>query len=156
MNHDTSHDPLITGIQLNDSVSPNVSVGGSNNPWDDVPPVAHRASHSISPGLQRRLSFDHASGVIMLPDEDDWLEEEEDSDADYGTASAILEKHGTDPVTPTPAPAMPLPESGPSSPLEERNLMPVSPARSSRYGTYFHHPERRRQPIPGAFPTTRS
>lgn len=92
----------------------------------------------------------------MLPDEDDWLDEEEDSDADYGTASAMLEQHGTDPVTPTPAPAMSLPESGPSSPLEERNLTPVSPARSSRYGTYFHHPERRRQPIPGAFPTTRS
>ncbi|TEB21764.1 DUF221-domain-containing protein [Coprinellus micaceus] len=29
---------------------------------------------------------------------------------------------------------------------------PLNTGRQSRYGTYFHHPERRRQQIPGAFP----
>jgi calcium permeable stress-gated cation channel len=29
---------------------------------------------------------------------------------------------------------------------------PTTSTRNSRYGTYFHHPEKRRRPIPGAFP----
>jgi len=79
--------------------------------------------------------------VIMLPDHD-WLEEEEEDseEQDYGTEngleqslteSMISEETATSPASPSPA-----------QPL----------ARLSRYGTYFHHPERRRQTVPGAFP----
>jgi hypothetical protein len=76
----------------------------------------------------------------MLPDHD-WLEEEEDDseEQDYGTENG-LEQSLTESMiseetaTPTsPSPAQPL-------------------SRLSRYGTYFHHPERRRQTVPGAFP----
>lgn len=77
----------------------------------------------------------------MLPDDGDWLEaeEEEDDDSDeqnYGTANGLEFE----------------------SILNEDSVVnaPPSPNRPSRYGTYFHHPERsaarRRQSIPGAFP----
>lgn len=75
-----------------------------------------------------RLSYDPASGVIVLPDDSDWLGEESDSDAEY--MSSVENQ-------------------------ENSNAVPALPhARSptKRYATYFHHPERRRQSIPGAFP----
>ncbi|KAJ8456119.1 hypothetical protein ONZ45_g18815 [Pleurotus djamor] len=141
------------------------------NPWDDVSlaPPTHSHQHS-STHLQRRLSFDHASGVIMLPEDDDWLEEDEDSDQDFGTASGILEQHngGGDggrggggllinvtPETPSSTQELSMSPTEDGRPSGGSNLV-ASPTRSSRYGTYFHHPERRRQPIPGAFPTANS
>ncbi|KAJ7595897.1 hypothetical protein C8J56DRAFT_852889 [Mycena floridula] len=96
----------------------------ASNPWEDVP---HRVNH--------RLSFDHATGVIMLPEDESWLHEEEgnsDEEEDYGTEDTSLHRAQTEPAF--------------------GSAMSASPSRLSRYGTYFHHPERRRQPIPGAFP----
>jgi hypothetical protein len=78
----------------------------------------------------------------MLPDHD-WLEEEEDDDSeeqDYGTENA-LEQSVTESM---------INEETASSPGSASPAQPLS--RLSRYGTYFHHPERRRQSVPGAFP----
>ncbi|KAG5653779.1 hypothetical protein H0H81_010620 [Sphagnurus paluster] len=102
------------------------------NPWDDAHPP-----HNGHP-LHHRLSFDVASGVIMLPDNGDWLEEI-DSDMEDDGNTGGLEQSITE------ASIVENDLSGPASPT-------ASPSRTSRYGTYFHHPERRRQTIPGAFP----
>jgi len=80
------------------------------------------------PHISNRLSYDQASGVIMLPEDSDWLGEDSDSDAEYM-----------------------------SSPENPENLNNVSThphirTPTKRYATYYHHPERRRQSIPGAFP----
>jgi calcium permeable stress-gated cation channel len=97
------------------------------NPWDDTSLVVPRRSRTTSVLLNHRISFDGASGVINLPDDGDWLVEDIDSDEeDYGISAAD--------VTSSPI------DVGPSSPPKRR------------YGTYYHHPERRRQSIPGAFP----
>jgi len=123
---------------LDASVTAPVDPTAVIDPWQDVGPQARRNDSQI---LSHRLSYDHASGVIMLPDHD-WLEEEEEDseEHDYGTEngleqslteSMISEETATSPASPSPA-----------QPL----------ARLSRYGTYFHHPERRRQTVPGAFP----
>ncbi len=94
------------------------------NPWHDTTPRPNATRHQ---SLQHRLSFDQPSGVIMLPDEE-WLGEESDSDEDYIPEvgnEAINERvsHGS------------LTEGGPHS-----------PSSSKRYGTYYHHPERRKRP----------
>ncbi|KAF9009177.1 DUF221-domain-containing protein [Hymenopellis radicata] len=105
---------------------PPASSGGSA-PWDVRPSSMQRSQTTPLP-LHHRLSYDHASGVIMLPESNDWMGDDVDSDEeDYGTPSP--EEEGETP----------------------RAIVPASP-RQSRYGTYFHHPERRRQQIPGAFP----
>jgi len=105
--------------------------GTAGNPWEDTPQRSHTVNH--------RLSFDPASGVIMLPEDESWLGDEDDVDSDeedYGTeGEGPLQRAQTEPILPGSAIS--------SSP---------TPSRLSRYGTYFHHPERRRQPIPGAFP----
>lgn len=114
---------------------------GINNPWEDAQPRPQRPGSGT---LHHRLSFDVASGVIMLPDDGDWLVEDLDSDEeDFGTENTGgLERSITEST-------LGDGEEG-SSPLVATN--PASPSRTSRYGTYFHHPEKRRQPIPGAFP----
>jgi hypothetical protein len=126
------------GTQADDGV---IDPTGINNPWEDARPRSQRAGSAT---LNHRLSFDVASGVIMLPDDGDWLVEDLDSDEeDFGIENTGgLERSITE---------SPLgDEEGGSSPLVATN--PASPSRTSRYGTYFHHPERRKQPIPGAFP----
>jgi len=84
----------------------------------------------------------------MLPDDGDWLGDGDDDDDDsdepnYGGTTNGLETesiHNEDSVVETP-----------SSPSQQQS-------RPSRYGTYFHHPERaatrRRQSVPGAFPAS--
>ncbi|KAJ7471304.1 hypothetical protein B0H11DRAFT_2041193 [Mycena galericulata] len=117
--------------------------GPSNNPWEE-------GRRSSAP-LGHRLSFDPASGVINLPD-DDWLhDDDEDSDGDYGTQTNGLEN--------SVATLSDLDGAAANGNGEDTMLgaplssSPTTPSRMSRYGTYFHHPERRRQVIPGAFPT---
>ncbi|KAF9561728.1 DUF221-domain-containing protein [Agrocybe pediades] len=110
------------------------------DPWQD----AHSNSRRPQPQrtLTHRLSYDHASGVIMLPEDSEWLEEEEDSDEDdYGTEHG-LDQSITESVASDNAGGSATPAS-PGQPL----------SRLSRYRTYFHHPERRRQSVPGAFPS---
>ncbi|KAG5645965.1 hypothetical protein DXG03_004757 [Asterophora parasitica] len=118
------------------------AVAVNTNPWEDARP---RAGSSSNGGhtLNHRLSFDVASGVIMLPDDGEWLEDDADSDEDFGTENTGgLERSITEASVVDDEYA---PGAGATSPTS-------SPSRSTRYGTYFHHPERRRQPIPGAFP----
>jgi calcium permeable stress-gated cation channel len=113
------------------------------NPWHEAPsaPRPRRAMTAPSP-LHHRLSFDDASGVIMLPD-DDWLDEEESSDSDEeisdGPTPSVAQSPETSQATDVPFPA-----------TETQALLPRSP--SKRYATYYHHPERRRtQTMPGAY-----
>ena len=121
-----------------------------NNPWEDARPgitsTPRRSYRHGAPPLRHRLSYDHASGVIMLPDDGNWLQQDgdeaddDDSDElDYeGTTTNGLET-----------------ESIHNEEISSVVDAPSSPSRPSRYGTYFHHPERaaarRRQSIPGAF-----
>ena len=116
-----------------------------NNPWEDARPGTRRTYHHAPP-LKHRLSYDHASGVIMLPDDGDWLQQDGDDDDDSdephyeGTTNGLETEsiHNEDSVV-----------DAPPSPSQQ--------SRPSRYGTYFHHPERaaarRRQSVPGAFPS---
>jgi len=80
------------------------------------------------PHISNRLSYDQASGVIMLPEDSDWLGEDSDSDGEY-VSSAENPENSND------VPALPHVRTP-----------------TKRYATYYHHPERRRQSIPGAFP----
>lgn len=124
------------------------SSGGDNaramDPWKDrsarpisvtsAPAAPSRPSQS--PHQVNRLSFDPASGVIILP-EDDWFF---DSDDDYGDSTPTSGgTNGGDGSEHTAGAT----DGGPS---------PTSPTSATkRHSTYFHHPERRRT-IPGAFP----
>ncbi|KAG2004616.1 membrane protein [Coprinopsis cinerea AmutBmut pab1-1] len=115
----------------------------SLNPWQDTTPrsTPHRT-------LSHRLSFDHATGVIMLPDEDEWEDEESDSE-DYGTNG--LERSVTESML---SEGVSEGVGGGATPGGSTltDSTPLRGTRQSRYGTYFHHPERMRQTIPGAFP----
>ncbi|KAF8876644.1 hypothetical protein BD779DRAFT_1804233 [Infundibulicybe gibba] len=122
----------------------------------------------VRPPPSHRLSFDHASGVIMLPDDGGWLasdsESEEDAAAGPMSASGTLSQldldlgsghmEGGEEVTTPTGRSMPLPETPTGASGSASTATTRSPW-ASRYGTYFHHPERRRQQsqqIPGAFP----
>ncbi|KAG6844854.1 hypothetical protein H0H87_003097 [Tephrocybe sp. NHM501043] len=109
---------------------------GAANPWEDPRPRLTSNGHT----LNHRLSFDVASGVIMLPDNETWLDDSADSDEEDLQNTGGLEQSITEAsvVGDGDEPLVVSPTS--------------SPSRASRYGTYFHHPERRRQTVPGAFP----
>ncbi|KZT25608.1 DUF221-domain-containing protein [Neolentinus lepideus HHB14362 ss-1] len=95
------------------------------DPWRDAPhqPLSHR------------LSYDIGSGVIMLPEDGTWLEDAvEESEESEDLGSVISHSHGG--------------EQGEAQPSTISEASPSKP----RHGTYYHHPERRRQTIPGAFP----
>ncbi|KAG6837025.1 hypothetical protein H0H93_016232 [Arthromyces matolae] len=119
-----------TTAQIND----NTDMASIRNPWEDT------RARAGSGQLNHRLSFDVASGVIMLPENGAWLEDSVDSEEeDYGAENTGgLEQSITEASV-----------AGDDEPIA---VPGASPSRTSRYGTYFHHPERRRQPIPGAFP----
>lgn len=105
-----------------------------DNSWEDG------AGPSNQTRLSHRLSFDTASGIIVLPEDTDWLGEESDSDEEYTPLSPNRDTPNETLITDV----MDIPPQS-SAP----NTM--SPSKQ-RYGTYYHHPERRRQTIPGAFP----
>lgn len=113
------------------------------NPWQDAG-ASSRRRQQPNRAMSEPLNYDHASGVIILPDEDGWLEEEE---ADSDEVVNGLDQSMTESM-------MSLREGGASTDGEggEGEATPLNTGRQSRYGTYFHHPERRRQQIPGAFP----
>ncbi|KAL4243386.1 CSC1 family protein, partial [Abortiporus biennis] len=121
------------------------------NPWQDS---SAGASSSRRPGnhhhrqLSHRLSFDAASGVIMLPEDDDWLEEEEsDSDQDYGTPRG--------PGIDRPLPQEPELHNAWNSSSSSIAAGPstggvavdpsITQSPSKRYTTYYHHPEKRKR-----------
>ena len=125
-----------------------------NNPWEDArpgitttPPRSYRHHRLRAPPLRHRLSYDHASGVIMLPEDGDWLQQDGDEADDDDSDDLNYEGGTTNGL-----------ETGSIHNEESSSAVdaPSSPSRPSRYGTYFHHPERaaaarRRQSIPGAF-----
>lgn len=122
------------------------AVPSDANPWVDA--GSSRRLGERAPLLQHRLSFDDASGVIMLPDDVDWLMEDVGSDSDsedYGTLSS----------SPSAARESTAPPADGGAHSDSELLDGSGPATSptrKRRQTYFHHPERRRQTIPGAFP----
>jgi hypothetical protein len=116
---------------------------GPSNPWIDTRTGrVQQGSQPQSSNLSHRLSFDPGSGVIALPEGGDWLTDE-DSEDDYGS------------VSPTPE-AIHTPNNASQENLTVTNgrspSTPLASPSKRRHGTYFHHPERRRQTIPGDFP----
>ena len=110
------------------------------NPWSDAPesPVTRRLHH--------RLSFDGASGVIILPEEPNWIMEDVDSDSE--------DESSRTPTPPAIRDAVHDADSSVAASTSRHTHAAPSPTKH-RHGTYFHHPERRRhghQSIPGAFP----
>jgi len=129
----------------------------SSNPWTNSNASLPIPSSSVQPALPRanqRLSYDPASGIMVLPDSGDWLNssQESGSDGEYDTPS---------PGSPTQQLAT---VPGSNANVEEQQLSPVvreatdTPRR--RHGIYFHHPERRVSRIgldmPGEFRDTPS
>jgi calcium permeable stress-gated cation channel len=115
----------------------------TNNPWQESiagPSSPSQAHHTVN----HRLSYDFGSGVIILPEDGIWLEGvESDSDDDYGSGDVS----GRSQVLPDSAVSEDGEGATGSSAIEN-----VGGSSTTRYGTYFHHPERRRQSVPGAFP----
>lgn len=102
----------------------------TSNPWQDSTPGPSRRADDDQRHLSHRLSFDAATGVIMLPDEEQWIEEEEsDSDQDYGTPRGQADLITGDD----------LEQSWLGDPAN------VTQSPTKRYTTYYHHPERRKR-----------
>lgn len=127
------------------------------NPWQSDSSLARPNSRAQPSNRQlaHRLSFDDGTGVITLPDDADWLMEEvdsSDSEADYGSTSPAAS--GT-----TEDESRAIVDDGDEDALANASTSsalltstPVSSPTKQRHGTYYHHPEKRRQTIPGAFP----
>ncbi|OBZ76812.1 Calcium permeable stress-gated cation channel 1 [Grifola frondosa] len=110
----------------------------SVNPWRESSPRQPRPPRSDSAPaavhIQRRLSYDAGSGVIILPEEEQWIEGSgSDSDEDYGEMQNSQ-------LTDTSIRTEQIESRSPSS--------PSGAPPSKRYSTYYHHPERRRQTYP--------
>ncbi|CCM06528.1 uncharacterized protein FIBRA_08801 [Fibroporia radiculosa] len=131
---------------------PNASPGGSTepadaaaaaeeailNPWQDVHP--RRPTGAPTTPLHHRLSFDHGSGVIVLPEEDDWLEGDSDSDDIVNEDADGIVPGGA--LAGSVASAQGVEESVGSTSSGRERVAGTSPGK--RYSTYFHHPERRK------------
>ncbi|TBU46588.1 hypothetical protein BD309DRAFT_953693 [Dichomitus squalens] len=104
------------------------------NPWEEQPAGQrrarpHRRTNSAHP-VQRRLSFDAASGVIVLPEDQDWLSGGDSDSDDYGElqASTLMDSQILQ-----------------GEPSEGGSVVAGTlPAANKRYSTYYHHPERRK------------
>ncbi|KAL1726511.1 hypothetical protein EV714DRAFT_287182 [Schizophyllum commune] len=139
------------------------------NPWQQESPArpSQRRARTAPAPLHHRLSFDQATGVINLPDDESWLvgglegeeaaaasdEEDVDSDEDYGTVQHVV-AHNQSRRTSLIAPGRQGSVGPQRGSVAGDSVVDAegTPSRTSRYGTYFHHPERRRLQIPGAFP----
>jgi hypothetical protein len=136
------------------AVNPVATTGQeSGNPWADS--SSRLRPTEREPLLHRRLSFDDASGVIMLSD--DWMMEDIGSDSDSeefttspGPSRETSTAHDND--EPVHSHSDTEAEVGTATPRLRPLSTPDSPETKRRHATYFHHPERRRQTIPGAFP----
>ena len=116
-----------------------------NNPWQEQIAGSSHSSQTQR-AISHRLSYDFDSGVIILPDDGIWPEEDSDSEDDAGSAGN------------RPRPSQVLSDSaipgGGHEVVGVLDAQNVSGSSKTRYGTYFHHPERRWQSVPGAFPTS--
>lgn len=132
--------------------APSSILGETGNPWDETSANAEEGllgrRETRASTLHHRLSFDPASGVIMLPDNGDWLVEDIEHSSDdediYGADNAAPER--------STAASMFNEDMDSNGGNTSMTPMATSPSKSSRYATYYHHPERRKQQIPGAFP----
>lgn len=136
------------GAPIQDTVRGSIASSGelggdvTTNPWQESTPDSSNGSqphHTIN----HRLSYDFGSGVIVLPDDEIWLDgmesDSEDDDGDGNIAGGQA----------TPERAVSEDDQGSGS-SDGQTITGLS---RTRYGTYFHHPERRWQSVPGAFPT---
>lgn len=135
------------GAPIQDGVRDSIASAGelgevTNNPWEEPTPDSSNGSHSHHT-INHRLSYDFGSGVIVLPDDEVWLDgvesDSEDDDGDEDIAGGQA----------TPERAVSEDDQGTGS-SDGQTITGLS---RTRYGTYFHHPERRWQSVPGAFPT---
>lgn len=137
------------GVPTQDSVqNPTASsgeLGGDmiNNPWQETTagPSNHSQMHHT---LNHRLSYDFGSGVIILPDDGIWLDGVDSDSGDDDGSEGIAGGQAS--------PELTVSEDDLGVPGGADGPSPGGLSKT-RYGTYFHHPERRRQPVPGAFPT---
>jgi len=140
----TGSSALLRGVPIQDSVqSPDGGPGEitgdvTNNPWQESTAGPSNLSHQTPHTISHRLSYDFGSGVIVLPDDEIWLE---DVDSDSDDVGDIAENQASPELTVTEN------DQGVAGPDGQS----ISSSRT-RYGTYFHHPERRWQSVPGAFP----
>ncbi|KAH9006634.1 DUF221-domain-containing protein [Lactarius hatsudake] len=118
----------------------------TNNPWQEQ--IAGSSSSSQTHrAISHRLSYDFDSGVIILPDDGVWPEGlDSDSEDDAGIA-------GNSPRHPQVLSDSATPGGG-QEVVGTPDAQNVSGSTKTRYGTYFHHPERRWQSVPGAFPSS--
>ncbi|KAI0290933.1 DUF221-domain-containing protein [Multifurca ochricompacta] len=143
----TSRDDAPKQDGAQSSTSGELSRDVTNNPWQE--PTAGPSSHSQMPHtVSHRLSYDFGSGVIILPEDGIWLEgvdsdSEDDSDGDVpgrtrAFSSFVAPEHSQN-----------AGDAGGRSDAQN-----AGGSSKGRYGTYFHHPERRWQSVPGAFPAS--
>jgi len=141
----------LRGVPIQDSMrSPaggpgEMSGDVTNNPWQESTAGPSNLPHERPHTINHRLSYDFGSGVIVLPDDEIWLQgvdsdsdDDEDRSGDIAEGQALPELAATENDQGVPGP------DGES----------ISGSSRPRYGTYFHHPERRWQSVPGAFPTS--
>lgn len=120
------------------------------NPWSDLRTDGPQSAPDDARRVRNRLSFDDATRIIVLPEDAQWLMENVESDSE--------EDYGNDTTPPSPDSAHVNGSSSASTALDPAGASssPASATMASpskaRHGTYFHHPERRKQTIPGAFP----
>jgi hypothetical protein len=138
------------GVPIQDSVRDSIASSGelvgdvTNNPWQESTPDPSNLSQ-LHHTINHRLSYDFGSGVIILPDDGIWLEgtdsdsEDDDGDGEIAGGQATPERVVAEDD-----------DQGSGGPDGQT----VSGVSRTRYGTYFHHPERRWQSVPGAFPTS--
>ena len=133
--------PIQDGVGSSTANSGELSGDVTNNPWEEStagPSNLSRPHHTLS----HRLSYDFGSGVIVLPDDGIWLEDvDSDSDVDDGIGDMAGEQASPELAAPKDGQGV---ADGPDG----------SGPSKTRYGTYFHHPERRWQSVPGAFPNS--
>jgi hypothetical protein len=117
-----------------------------SDPWQEQ--IAGSSSSSQTQhAIRHRLSYDFGSGVIILPDDGVWPEGlDSDSEEDAGSAG--------DSSRPSQLPSESAITGGNQEVVGTPDVQNVSGTSRIRYGTYFHHPERRWQSVPGAFPTS--
>ncbi|THH04916.1 hypothetical protein EW145_g5182 [Phellinidium pouzarii] len=115
------------------------------NPWSDGPEGSALSTNgSRAQKLKHRLSFDDASGVIVLPEDAHWLMEDADSDSEEDSGSNATSSTLENNIAGT--------ENADIVGTSTAGLDAAASPSKPRHGTYYHHPERRRQTIPGAFP----
>ena len=128
-------------------ITEDAGLGGflnGENPWtiDSLSQSGSEQSDQNRRKIKHRLSFDDASGVIVLPEDVQWLMDDMDSDSEEDYRGDTLSNGDLNH------------EDGALAGSSTGNVPSelTSTNTRQRHGTYFHNPERRRQTMPGAYP----